>query len=205
MLVFAGGYNGGWKGSMRAGKDAGGGDDLVGNAIYVVDPADGSLLWRAVGPGEGTAAILNEDDLFVAELTESIPSPLTLLDADNNGVHDRAYVGDSGGNIWRIDFTELQRPLTDTDVAASSNWHLTRLATLGGAGQDDRRFFHAPDVAQSRDGSGEYDGVLIVSGDRAAPRELEVRNFAYLLKDRHTARSGESLSLIHISEPTRPY
>ena len=192
VLVFAGGYNGGWQGSQRVGKDAGAGNDLIGNAIYVVNPADGRLIWRAVGPDGGAAPDSDQRRLFVPGLVDSIPSPVTLVDADHNGVDDRAYVGDSGGNVWRIELTEYEHRQADTEVTDASNWHLTRLATLGGAAEDDRRFFHAPDVVQSRDGFGEYDGVVMVSGNRADPREIQTRNYAYLLKDRRTADHGSA-------------
>ena len=188
VLVFAGGYHGGWAGAARVGKDAGADADPIGNAVYVVDPADGSLIWRAVGPDGAAAPAVNDQLYFAAGLTHSVPSPVTLLDSDRNGVEDRAYVGDSGGNVWRIELTEYAHRSPGSVV--TGNWHLTQLAALGGSGDSDRRFFHAPDVVQSRDVAGEYDGVVIVSGNRAAPRELEARNFAYLLKDRRTARAA---------------
>jgi type IV pilus assembly protein PilY1 len=187
VLVFAGGYNGGWQGAGRVGKDAGADRDLTGNAVYVVDPADGGLIWRAQGPNGGAAPDQDEQLLFVADLADSIPSPVTVIDSDHNGVDDRAYVGDSGGNVWRIEFTEFEQRKPDTAVTDASNWYLTRLATLGGAGESGRRFFHAPDVVQSRDAVGAYDGVVILSGNRAAPRETVVQDFAYLLKDRRAS------------------
>tara|TARA_R110001592_G_scaffold215025_2_gene468337 strand:+ start:116280 stop:119816 length:3537 start_codon:yes stop_codon:yes gene_type:complete len=187
VLVFAGGYNGGWVGSGRSGKDAGGGSDPIGNAIYVVNPADGSLIWRAVGPGGGVAPLSADQQHYVAGLEHSIPSPVSLMDSDHNGVDDRGYFGDSGGNIWRIDFTEAVYRPEGSGVTDAANWYLSRLAALGGSGESDRRFFHAPDIVQSRDGSGDYTGVVITSGNRAAPRDVRVRDFVYLLKDRTPA------------------
>lgn len=187
-LVFAGGYNGGWQGAARIGKDAGGDSDLIGNAIYVVDPQTGALIWRAVGPAGGAPPEPGAEQLFVPGLLDSIPSPVTLLDSDHNGVDDRAYVGDSGGNVWRIDFTEYRKRKPDTVATDPANWRMTRLSALGGAGDADRRFFHAPDVVRSYDNLGEYDGVVIVSGNRAEPGDVQVKNYAYLLKDRQTAR-----------------
>ncbi len=190
VLVFGGGYNGGWADGARVGKDAGASVDRIGNAIYVVNPLDGSLVWRAVGPGEGAVTGSGEQVFYAHELTDSIPSAVAVIDSDHNGVDDRAYVGDSGGNVWRIELTEHQHRQAESDTTDADNWYITRLATLGGAADSDRRFFHAPDVVHTRDGSGDYDGVLIVSGNRAEPREKQVRNFAYLLKDRRTAGSG---------------
>ena len=187
VLLFGGGYNGGWAGTERVGKDAGAGSDPIGNAIYVVNAADGSLVWRAVGPGDG-AVTASADGVFYAQgLTDSIPSALSVIDADRNGVDDRAYVGDSGGNVWRLELTEHRHRQPGTATTDEANWYLARLASLGGTGAADRRFFHPPDVVHSRDVAGDYDGVLIVSGNRAAPLEMQVRNFAYLLKDRKIA------------------
>jgi type IV pilus assembly protein PilY1 len=110
-----------------------------------------------------------------------------VVDTDHNGVDDRAYVGDSGGNVWRIEFTEDRPQEPGAAAAVQSNWHLARIAALGGSGASDRRFFHAPDVVHSRDADGDYTGVLILSGNRAAPRETLTEDFAYLLKDRPMA------------------
>ena len=190
VLVFAGGYNGGWAGESRTGKDAGGGADHIGNAVYVVNPADGSLIWRAVGPAGGPVPQSTEQLHFVAGLEHSIPSPLSLVDSDHNGVDDRGYFGDSGGNLWRIDFTEAVYRPVGSGVKAAETWYLSRLATLGGTGEADRRFFHAPDIVQSRDGIGDYTGVIITSGNRADPGGVAVENFAYLVKDRQPAAAG---------------
>jgi type IV pilus assembly protein PilY1 len=187
VLVFGGGYHGGWENARRVGKDAGSVQDPLGNGVYVVDAATGALIWRAVGPGAATAPVTGPGALAVPGLVHSIPSAVTVIDGDRNGVDDRAYVGDSGGTVWRIDLTEYRHRQPGTSVTDARNWRVTALAALGGAGVDDRRFFHAPDVVQSRDEAGNYDGVVILSGNRAAPRQKTVRNFAYLLKDRPAA------------------
>ena len=48
---------------------------------------------------------------------------------------------------------EEVRPLVDLGgpAAVLASWRLRQIATLGGAGENDRRFFHAPDVARTRD------------------------------------------------------
>ena len=72
-------------------------------------------------------------------------------------VWGRAYVGDNGGQVWRVDFGD----------ASPSNWTVLKLASLGdlttAAGR--RKFQFAPDVIG---GSG-YDMVVIGSGDREHP------------------------------------
>jgi len=194
VLIFAGGYNGGWSGALRTGKDAGNSPDMTGNAIYVVDAASGALIWRAVGPAGGDAAGGAGQVSFSEDMIHSIPAPLTLADSEGNGLVDRAYVGDTGGNIWRVDFT-AQQANQQTNSTPVSNWSVTRLAALGGSGSADRRFFHAADFVRTRDQYGEYVGVVIASGNRAAPRDELARNFVYLVKDRAPPARADTDSL----------
>tara|TARA_R110002110_G_scaffold415765_1_gene655149 strand:- start:29397 stop:32954 length:3558 start_codon:yes stop_codon:yes gene_type:complete len=183
VLVFAGGYNG--RGIQPGeGKDGAGGIDTVGNAVYVVDARSGELLWSALGPGSGAAAVAGRHSQRVPEMQHSIPSAVTLYDASGNGVVDRAYVGDTGGNVWRIDLTEHAAAPAGLMSPVQAIWSVSRLAALGGAAANDRRFFHPPDVVRTRDAGGRYDGIAIVSGNRAAPLSSAVLDVAYLLKDR---------------------
>ena len=50
VLIFAGGYNGGWTDDFtaRRGKDLNADDDSIGNAIYIVNARTGELVWKAV-------------------------------------------------------------------------------------------------------------------------------------------------------------
>ncbi len=195
VLIFAGGYNGSTPGTAGSGKDAGAMADTTGNAVYVVDAETGSLIWQAVGPDGSASSAQNTDERrqFIADLTDSIPSALTLADSNGNGIVDRAYVGDSGGNVWRIRLTEARHARPGTAPTAAANWSMEKLASLGGTAENDRRFFHAPDFVRSRDATGEYDGVLLVSGNRAAPLATQVTNFAYFIKDRSAGARGNAL------------
>jgi type IV pilus assembly protein PilY1 len=187
VLIFAGGYDGGWSGSDRIGKDAGWDDSTEGNAIYVVNADTGALIWKAVqGSGFNTNTVH-----YNAGLLDAIPSTMTLLDADSNGAVDRAYVGDTGGNVWRIDLPEG----AGTDHRRD-NWRITRVAKLGIDDiNNDRRFFHAPDLVKARDESGDYIGIILASGNRANPLNTAVDNYLYMIKDRQVA-VGSSASLI---------
>lgn len=193
-LIITAGYHGGWRGTAALGKDAGAGPDPVGNAIFVVDAATGTLIWRAQGPGEDRGEL--PAPLSDSSMGHSIPASVTVVDADGNGITDRAYVADSGGQVWRIDLTEAGGDFSGSTRELIDRWSVRRVATLGGTGQDDRRFFHALDFATTRDGLGPYDALLLVSGDRARPRETDVRNYAYLIKDRggQAVRTQENLT-----------
>jgi type IV pilus assembly protein PilY1 len=186
VLLFGGGYHGGWQDDVALGKDAGGGPDTIGNAVYVVDAESGELVWRAVGPGLAAVPANGERHYFHAAMEHSIAAPLTVVDSDDNGVADRVYVGDTGGNLLRIELTEYRHREPGSEPTAAANWYVHTLAQLGGEGVADRRFFHAPDYVRARDDSGDYLGVVITSGNRAAPLEVQTEDFAYLVKDRAT-------------------
>jgi type IV pilus assembly protein PilY1 len=175
-LMFAGGYD--------TNKDDRGGvgtDDSEGNAIYVVNAETGNLIWKARGGSGGASPTIYEH----AGLVDSIPSALTIADTDGDGLIDRMVVGDTGGNVWRAD-------LVGNNTA---NWKLTLLASVGrhaggsSGASTDRRFFHRPDLVQTKDDNGLFDAVAIGSGDRADPLDNGgvASNFFYMIKDRGAA------------------
>ena len=76
----------------------------------------------------------------------------------------------------------------------TGDWNLTLLASVGrhssgSSGKStDRRFFHRPDLVQTKDDQGNFDAVLLGSGDRADPLDGGgvATNFFYMIKDRGT-------------------
>jgi type IV pilus assembly protein PilY1 len=186
VVMFAGGYD-----MNKDTRGVVGTNDSEGNAIYVVDAITGQLTWKAVrGSGSGSSTVFEHPGL-----TDSIPSTLSVADSDGDGFTDRIVVGDTGGKIWRADIYGADK----------SKWQLTLLASLGrhsgGGGIDeDRRFFHRPDLVQSKDGNGLFDAVVVGSGDRANPLDKggSHTNFTYMIKDRRTAAgSGVDTGLEH--------
>ena len=174
-IFFGGGYD--------TNKDSGSTNDSEGNAIYVVNAETGALIWK-VKYG-GTTQAISSTEYQHAGMVDSIPSDVTVVDSNANGVIDRLYVGDTGGTVWRIDLPE------STVDNRSTAWFATELANLGGddivpvVAVNDRRFFHRPDFVPSSDEFGAFDGVIIGSGDRANPRDTGTTNWLYMLKDRN--------------------
>ncbi|HEX5512762.1 MAG TPA: hypothetical protein VFY81_00030, partial [Gammaproteobacteria bacterium] len=177
-------------------------DDAEGNALFIVDATDGSLVWKAVH-GDSTTTLPNTGSptrFSHSGLTDSIPSRVAAIDMDSDNRIDRLYVGDTGGNVWRADIVGI----AGTDNR--QNWSLTKLASLGrhaNTGKaNDRRFFHAVDVVKSTDAAGAFDAVIIGSGDRANPldydpnykvSEIKPENWLYMIKDRavHSSATGK--------------
>ncbi len=195
VLIFGGGYAGGWNGdyTARLAKDVGAADDAVGNAIYIVNARTGELVWKAV---LGDIGARSNVEYQHAGLVDSIPSPVAALKTPQGNIH-RLYVGDSGGAVWRADIPPI---IQSNDNHRRDNWFLTKLADLGadanepgGAPADDRRFFHVPDTVHTFDSVGDFDGVLIQSGNRADPNETEVANYIFYIKDRNTVSGNAAV------------
>jgi type IV pilus assembly protein PilY1 len=172
VLIFGGGYDTNQDDPVWAGVDA------AGNAIYIADPIDGSRIWWASGSGSGATLPLSYMDY-------SIPSDLALMDPDGDGATDRIYVGDMGGQLWRIDLSPAIKS-SDTLDADSRGFRLADIGcTAGTRGDADpctgtpaqhrRKFHNPPDVAQVEDSTYEdllqskYDLVIAGTGDREDP------------------------------------
>ncbi len=175
VLVFAGGYD-----DIQDTAFIG---DGLGNAIYVVDAETGArLFWISGADHGGTQGVV------VPEMTYPIPSDVAMFDSDADGTTDRLYVGDTGGQVWRVDFAP------DTTAAAGLKAVVGKFATLSDPADpaDQRKIFYPPDIVQVRDtvysSTGRYDMVTMVTGDRSHPLETTVQNRLYAMRDLHVAR-----------------
>jgi len=185
VLFFGGGYD--------ISKDDTGiadGTDNVGRAIYMVDAETGTLKWSMASEGATTT--------FNGE--HSIPSSIATLDSDGDGLADRLYTGDTGGNVWRVD-------MPSDSPTGDDPWTVFQLASLGGdTHEDDRRFFDEPSIVRTfitetiesevTDSEGEkstvtvhqevpYDAVLIGSGDKSNPLGTDTDDIFFMIKDKN--------------------
>ncbi len=152
----------------------------LGQAIYMIDADTGAKLF-SISPD---ADSLNN---LQAPLTDAIPADVALLDSDLDGITDRLYAADTGGNVWRLDM-----------AGDFSDWRMTKLAALGQAQNEKiagvRQFFGQPVIVRSvvRMETGKQaavkvpaDWVLLGSGDRAHPDQHDpVPNYYFALADR---------------------
>ncbi|HEV8645722.1 MAG TPA: hypothetical protein VGR01_09145 [Burkholderiales bacterium] len=141
----------------------------MGRGIYMVNAETGALVWRALGrsPGDGLTA----PTVIVPGMDCSIASDVATLSNLGGFVTNRGYVGDTCGNLWRVDF----------DAVDPNDWTVTKVAAIGNwsVAGDRRKFLYPPDVV-SGDG---YDAVLVGSGDREHPFDTTVNNRMYMFKD----------------------
>jgi type IV pilus assembly protein PilY1 len=174
-LVFGGGYDpAGHDGKQNAARSAG---DNMGNMIYVVDALTGQLLWSA---GAGGTGAQHSD---VASMKWSVPSTISVVDINFDGVADFLYFGDLGGQLFRVD-------LDDVSVMASK---VRRIADLSGTGVvNNRRFYYAPSISyvRSEDGTQENLYISVGSGYRTHPLSEKTDDYFFVIRDDSVQRNA---------------
>ena len=163
LLVFGGGYDAATNDDTDAHVPAGG------NAIYLVD-RDGAFVKRF-------------DSTDHSDMRFSIPADLTPVDVSGDGLTDRIYAADVGGQLWRIDIDNIDQA-SDTTV--------TRLANLAGTGF--QPFFSAPSVALNTSAHGEYLSVSVGSGNRTDPLDTDSGNAFFMVRDVDVEKGAPSSS-----------
>jgi type IV pilus assembly protein PilY1 len=98
----------------------------------------------------------------------AIPSNVAALDFNGDKKLDRAYVGDLGGQMWRID----------------GSLTATKLFSSGG----NRKIYYAPDVVRDQG----FLSVFFGTGDRSNPLETTPVDRMYGIKDDNTSNLTES-------------
>lgn len=169
VAVFGGGYDPGQ--DNRAFRR-----DTIGNAIYMVDLETGARVWSA-----GSPDAVGPHDLTLPAMEFSIPAPVKPLDLSGDGLADRFYVGDMGGQLWRFDIVNgaSRAGLVEGGV----------LASLGGAAVDAptsadlRRFYEAPDVAPVILDRKLVIAINIGSGYRGHPLDTEIEEAFFSIRD----------------------
>jgi len=161
VLIFGGGYDTDQDDNPvdEDGNIIYGATDDIGRAIFIVDADTGEKLWQA-GPADSDDD--SDPNLVMADMTNSIPSDVRLLDSNFDGHTDRLYVGDMRGQVFRIDLQATSSGISGSGVL---------LADLGGStATNNRRFYYPPDVVVTQPpGAATYISVNIGSGYRAHP------------------------------------
>jgi type IV pilus assembly protein PilY1 len=170
VVIFGGGYD--------TTKDASGPNthsDAKGAAVYMVNARTGVRIFK-----QNTTT------------NNGIAASIATLDSDNDALVDRLYVGDTGGNLWRVDMPD------DT----LTNISIVPLASVGGTtDSDDIRFFNKPSIVRTyiieTIDAGTvgvpnivkqkipYDAILLGSGDRTTPTDTSTNDMFFMFKDKY--------------------
>jgi type IV pilus assembly protein PilY1 len=148
------------------------GTDTCGRAIYVVDITNGNKIW----------SYSNSND---SNMKYSIPSDITPIDTNGDGLIERLYVGDMGGQMWRFDIG---------DMSNTGSWTGKRIFIASSTGTpgsgSSGKIFYPPDVTlETNKGQGTYDMLFFGTGDREKPNDTPsidtywVNSRLYAIKD----------------------
>jgi type IV pilus assembly protein PilY1 len=148
--------------------------DSEGAAVMMLDLETGDRIWHAA---------VDNSNLDLAKMTRSIPGRIRVIDLNGDGLADRMYAADLGGQIWRFDVKNGETP--NNLVAGGVIARLGAEGLSNPTAADTRRFYTTPDVsiftdkAQNR----RYIAISIGSGYRAHPLEETVTDRFYSLRD----------------------
>ena len=159
--------------------------DDVGNALYIVDAGTGALLWSGGNDTENESDTENDADSDTdyskrfADMDYSFPAVMSVADPDGDGIDNAIFIGDMGGQLWRFDIHNGEMP-----SALVTGGVVADLGVAGGANTraDNRRFYHAPDIALIVVDGGEHYAVSIGSGYRAHPLDTGAADRFYMLQ-----------------------
>jgi type IV pilus assembly protein PilY1 len=171
VLIFSGGYDPDQDDQTTRTADS------QGRAIYIVDAATGALVWSG-GPTTNPNGSYTQT---FADLNYSIPSDIRIIDINTDGLADRMYVGDMGGQLWRFDINNGAAAASLVTGGVIADLALNASGTNDAA--NNRRFYYAPDVSMTRRGTQRYLTIAMGSGWRAHPLDLSIQDRFYVLRD----------------------
>ncbi|WP_302172269.1 pilus assembly protein [uncultured Hydrogenophaga sp.] len=178
VLIFGAGYDAVNDDITRTASET---TDTVGRGLFVIDVATGALVW-SVTPAANSATNKRE-----AGFVHAMAAPPSVIDSNGDGIADRVYMPDVGGNVWRIDMPGNTRPTAETE---QNRWRVTKLASLANIAllnparqAGDRRFLSEVDVVRSTYRGRAFDAVLLGSGDRTNPKATDNADRFYMLRD----------------------
>jgi type IV pilus assembly protein PilY1 len=159
-------------------RDAGAPDTGTrGNAVYLVDLLSGARLWSAGAPGAA-----HPHDLPLTAMRYPVIAAPRAVDLTGDGLADRIYVGDLGGQLWRFD--------VHSSDAGGGSISAGVLASLGAAGPgpatlpaDARRFSATPDVVPLVHYGRLVLAVNLGSGDPGRPGDTATADAFFSVRD----------------------
>lgn len=172
VLVLGGGYD---KVNDDKAEIASTTPDIMGRGIFVIDAVTGAKVWSV------TPAAASANNKQETRFVHAMPASPSVIDSNGDGLADRIYIPDLGGNVWRIDMPGSILPDT---VARQGLWRVTQLARLASTGAaGDRRFMNEVDVVRTTYRGRPFDAVQLGSGDRTNPKAIDNNDRFYMLRD----------------------
>ena len=138
--------------------------DQVGRAVYTINVSTGAISKLNVNAG------------YYADMTHSIVD-VAGFDSNGNGITNRVYAGDLGGNIFAFKDDGTNEDDGPIEGGGDGIWSRRKLFSASADGVQ-RKIFYSPDAAEET--YGEF--IFFGTGDRADPEETGVVNRIYAVK-----------------------
>ena len=171
-------------------------DNSTGKAVLAINVFTGQIVKQF------------QNDISITDMDYSIASSVMVLDEDGNGFVDKLYVGDLGGQLWRIGQFEtdsngdaLVFPDSNEDI---NSWTAQVLFTAPTYVVDSttitRKFYYPPSVTLEVG----YDLVFAGTGDRGEACDPTTSDGFYVIKDYHSSSSVYETDLVDATNPANP-
>lgn len=155
-----------------------------GNALYIVDASNGSLLWMT----SADTSDITQSHKFTqnSDIRYSVVGQPTVLDYDADGLTDVIYFADLGGQIFRVDLNNANQISTKVDSNLAVRVQtIANLQTGSGSTLFVPRFYERLSVAVFDEGQERFVLLTAGSGNRSFPLEEEkAKNKVYGIIDR---------------------
>ena len=178
-----------WVGFIGGGYDNSG-DGNRGKGFFVVELSSGNILWSFT---RGTS----NTNTTSTSMTYSLPGSAAIVDTDNDGFVDTAYIGDLGDNVWRFTFCTG----ANGNACNTSNWSGGLLFSSTGLSSI-RPIYTTPSAA--RGSSGDV-WVFWGTGDKENPTATGTQDWFFGVKDNDRSSTYTSALLQNISNSVFSY
>ncbi len=158
-----------------------------GKTVIAINVTDGSIIKQFGTIGSP-----------ITDMDYAIPSNVLVIDEDDNGFVDKVYVGDLGGQVWRLGSCDPSAfPDCNEDI---NTW--TAHVFFKTDSSNSRKFFYSPSVTLEKG----YDMVFMGTGDRedACNATPTTPDMIAAVKETHSSLTtivGET-DLVDVTDPT---
>lgn len=163
-----------------------------GRGVYVIDAITGEQLAVFSTHSSTSTTSHTTNGTGTGPAGRSVPADVAFVDRNADGMVDHAYVADTGGNLFRIDFVN---PSTFQPFAKTL-WTMTKIAYTNNSGEG-RKFLQAPGVLATKTKV----FIAIGTGDRERPLRTNypytqnVQNRFYMFIDKFPSTASAAVNL----------
>ena len=171
-------------------------DNSVGKAVLAINVFTGQVVKKF------------QNDISITGMDYSIASTVTVIDEDGNGFVDKLYVGDLGGQMWRIGQfatdsggNPLAFPYSDENINSWTAQIVFKAPTYDvDSVTHTRKFYYPPSITLEVG----YDLIVAGTGDRDGACDRTSQDRFYVIKDNHSSNTILETDLVDVTNPADP-